>query len=275
MRRKTSTVIALGILIAILTWPPLGQTGAAGAGALTVQAAQAGSASSGLLSGETDISGEGSLQLDLTYTEDGAEKKMEGGSVEIYLAAGVFVNDADCRYDVSSGRFSSVLGGAEIENMDSAELGRRNASLSAALEKACGNIRPDAEAPVKEGSVSFSNLKAGLYFVRQKEKSEGDRSVVPFLISVPDAKGSMNVAAKPKQGIVGETHGVTPETGGGGSSGGSNGGGVINSGGKLPQTGQLWWPVPVLALCGIALTLGGETVRKKASSKDQPGSMKS
>ena len=37
----------------------------------------------------------------------------------------------------------------------------------------------------------------------------------------------------------------------GGSTGGSSGGG------KLPQTGMLWWPVPLLAIAGMALFLAG------------------
>ena len=35
------------------------------------------------------------------------------------------------------------------------------------------------------------------------------------------------------------------------SQGGSSGGG------KLPQTGMLWWPVPLLAVAGVALFLAG------------------
>lgn len=32
---------------------------------------------------------------------------------------------------------------------------------------------------------------------------------------------------------------------------------------KLPQTGQLWWPVPVLALAGLVLVAIGLRLRKK------------
>ncbi len=41
----------------------------------------------------------------------------------------------------------------------------------------------------------------------------------------------------------------------GGSTGGSTGG--SSGGGKLPQTGMLWWPVPLLAVAGVALFLAG------------------
>ena len=34
-------------------------------------------------------------------------------------------------------------------------------------------------------------------------------------------------------------------------------------GGKLPQTGQLWWPVPVLLLAGLVLVIVGLLRRKE------------
>ena len=41
-------------------------------------------------------------------------------------------------------------------------------------------------------------------------------------------------------------------------------GGSGSSGGKLPQTGQVWWPVPVLTLAGIALLMAGWIRRKES-----------
>ena len=32
---------------------------------------------------------------------------------------------------------------------------------------------------------------------------------------------------------------------------------------KLPQTGQLWWPVPLLASAGLLLTAAGVVIRRK------------
>lgn len=49
---------------------------------------------------------------------------------------------------------------------------------------------------------------------------------------------------------------------GGGSYGGGNGGGYSNSG-KLPQTGQLWWPVIPLSIGGVLLVGAGLVIRSK------------
>jgi hypothetical protein len=37
------------------------------------------------------------------------------------------------------------------------------------------------------------------------------------------------------------------------------------SGGRLPQSGQLLWPIPVLAIVGIGFIVLGFSLRKKAS----------
>lgn len=50
----------------------------------------------------------------------------------------------------------------------------------------------------------------------------------------------------------------------GGSGEGDNGDGDGGSGGKLPQTGMLWWPVAVLAAAGLGLVLAGVIRRRQA-----------
>lgn len=65
---------------------------------------------------------------------------------------------------------------------------------------------------------------------------------------------------------TGTTTSTTVKGGGGSSSGGgsASGGGAGGSTVKLPQTGQLWWPIPILCLCGIAfITVGGELLRRE------------
>lgn len=43
------------------------------------------------------------------------------------------------------------------------------------------------------------------------------------------------------------------------------------TGPKLPQTGQLWWPVPVLAFAGVVLFAGGYLLVKSVRDQDQGG----
>ena len=44
---------------------------------------------------------------------------------------------------------------------------------------------------------------------------------------------------------------------------GQTGNTTASSGGKLPQTGQLWWPVPVLAGAGLVLVVVGFRLHSK------------
>ena len=90
-----------------------------------------------------------------------------------------------------------------------------------------------------QGSAVFSELKLGLYLIVQTTPASGRAVVKPFLVSVPARDGEQllyDVDASPKVSAPGAPT-VTPTP--------------APSGDKLPQTGQLWWPVPVLAVLGL------------------------
>ena len=56
----------------------------------------------------------------------------------------------------------------------------------------------------------------------------------------------------------------TAEETGGSGDGGNNPG---NTGQKLPQTGQLWWPIPLLMLAGVMCLLAGKVLRRSGDEK--------
>ena len=60
-------------------------------------------------------------------------------------------------------------------------------------------------------------------------------------------------------------------SGTGSGDGGDNGGGNNSGGGNppLPQTGQLWWPVPVLGAAGLVLIAMGVRVLTKKDGSDE------
>lgn len=231
----------------------------------------------------------GTLTLRLTYLKNGNAVKMEGGSVAIYFVAAMGGTDSGKTFDVSSGKCSSSPTAAAIAAMDSSELTKRNAELSAALEKECAGVEADAVQTIADGKVAFSGLKEGLYFLRQDETSDGNIAITPFLITIPDAAGSMDVTASPKGGpgkqevvTVTPTATNTPNHKGKTTPGkpksnntgrtstrvpGSNPSSpAVSSETRLPQTGQLWWPVPLLAAAGLVLlVLAGAGRRKEVA----------
>ena len=143
-----------------------------------------------------------------------------------------------------------------------------NAAIATALEKEAGSVEVDATAMISEGDVSFTDLTPGLYLVMQETLSEGNRKINPFLISIPDAAGSYAVSAAPKNGFEIPTPSptttpkpsVTPSTPSTPKSPSSPSSGSKST---LPQTGQLWWPVPVLCGSGLALIIGGFRLKRK------------
>lgn len=102
--------------------------------------------------------------------------------------------------------------------------------------------------PIRDGKACFTGLTAGLYLVWQdpEDASEGYDAIAPFLISVPkwqNGNYEMDVVADPKVPFIPETLPPPPPP--------------PPPPPELPQTGQLNWPVPVMALSGAVLLILG------------------
>ena len=105
--------------------------------------------------------------------------------------------------------------------------------------------------PIADGRVRFSDLEAGLYLVwqRTEDASEGYYAISPFLISVPkwqDGTYTMQVDAMPKVPLVNRPPEEPPEEPP-----------TPPPPPELPKTGQLNWPIPVMATIGTVLLIIG------------------
>lgn len=163
---------------------------------------------------------------------------------------------------------------------------------------------PGVEAVIaQDGTASFEALPLGLYLISQGEMTEGFLPLSAFLVSVPyeqDGVWMYSVEAIPK--TLPEMHemetangsGGYPDHGGGdnkpgggsmedgsevdqgSSSTGEDGGGTGENGSgtgedgseKLPQTGQLNWPVPVLTMVGLVLFITGWVLCYRKGGQD-------
>ena len=98
------------------------------------------------------------------------------------------------------------------------------------------------KAEVKDGKAQFADIPLGLYLVYQDTAASGYSKLSSFLVTLPyNGQNHISVASKPE--LERNPTPMTPSTPSGGN--------------KLPQTGQLTWPVPVMAVSGMALfTLG-------------------
>lgn len=101
---------------------------------------------------------------------------------------------------------------------------------------------------IKEGTATFSNLDPGLYLISQKTASTGYYPLNSFLVSIPYWDGTqyqydVDATVKTELGEKAPKPTEKPDS--------------TSSSGKLPQTGQLIWPIPILTLAGMFLfTLG-------------------
>ena len=102
---------------------------------------------------------------------------------------------------------------------------------------------------VTNGKATFRGLGVGLYLIIQNKAAEGYSKMNPFLVSVPymeDGQYRYHVTAAVKSELEREPETTPPTT---------------KPPQKLPQTGQLNWPVPVLAAAGMAMLLLGTWLR--------------
>ena len=195
-----------------------------------------------------DESQDGHCSITITMTYKG--KAVPGGTLALYKVGDVQEDDGNYSFVPVKAIQSDI---SEFGNIESSDLPGKLAKL----EK---KLTPVTAKPVtidKNGTVTFSNLAFGLYLVVQKIAASGYGKTSPFLVSVPylyKGEYKYNVTSQPKTDLEREVKPTTPPSSGGG-------------GGKLPQTGQLWWPVPVLVCMGLGCIAVGLIRRREAGDE--------
>lgn len=131
------------------------------------------------------------------------------------------------------------------------------AAMAARLAEAVANNQhePDAVAVTNaQGVVRFANLPVGLYLVVGDPLRVGGASIVPapFMVCLPDLSDADEWVYDVQASVK---HQIIPDASSDESTGSNQSGQSGKD--KLPQTGQLWWPVPVLLFAGIAFIAFG------------------
>ena len=181
----------------------------------------------------------GSLTLWMAF--DG--RPLDSGSLTLYKVGELSVTDGDAGFIP----IRELADGPAWTDLDDPGLARNLAAL------AKNRNLPAIREEILMGWVTFAPLEPGLYVVTQQpsQATEGFDAIHPFLISLPRwENGSYlyDVTAAPKVPLVPEetsppppTEPTTPPP----------------DPPDLPQTGQLNWPVPVLAVLGMSFFLLG------------------
>lgn len=243
-----------------------------------------------------DLSRTGSIKVSLYDSE--TSEAVGGGTLTLYRVAKVQKDNANLSFVYTNG-FEDC--GVELGDLSEGELAGRLAEKIAATAESTTVEISDL------GVAEFGDLEVGLYLVVQTTAAENYNVINPFLVSVPiQENGSYvyDVDALPKVGTAAKKTPEPPDTpdtpdkpdeenpntpaapGPDNPDGwvlGANGekiylnpeapspdnpnGHVMGAHG-LPQTGQLNWPIPVLAVIGVVLVAAGIKL-KKGTRKDE------
>lgn len=199
-----------------------------------------------------DTSRTGSISASMT--DDG--KPVSGGSLTIYRVAEVKAVPGGYGFELVEPYTESGISLEDISSADTAdalaEFTRRN--------RIEGTTQPIG----RDGTVTFKNLPLGLYLVMQHEAAPGYFAMNPFLVSLPgneDGEYIYDVNATPKLELDKAPKPPTEPTKPTETE-------PTPDDDKLPQTGLVNWPVPVMAVGGIFLILLGVHLCAPAKKKN-------
>ena len=181
-----------------------------------------------------DYNRRGSIDITMKYKD----KVVPGGTLTLYRVADVATDDGNYFFTYTAD-FSDCS--IPVTELSSSEIGAALAKI--AKDRRLNGVAQDLD---KEGHTKFSDLEIGLYLLVQNKAAAGYNQVSPFLVSVPGNDNGhyiYDVNASPKVEL--EPAPTTPTTP------------SKPSGGKLPQTGQVNWPVPILGTVGLILIAAG------------------
>ena len=184
-----------------------------------------------------DPSRRGSIQVVMHW----GDTMVGGGTLMLYRVGAVREDDGNYSI-VPTGDFAG--GGEAVEKIQAPELAEELKAY-AMSKHLIGQQKTIAE----DGQVIFDDLVLGLYLLVQYQAAPGYSEASPFLVSVPRMENGeyrYDVNASPKVELTPEptepSEPTTPPT---------------EPDPSLPQTGQLNWPIPILATAGLVLFATG------------------
>lgn len=193
--------------------------------------------------------------VSMAMKDPDTEKTVPGGSLTLYQVAEVQTDDGNYFFTFVN-QFKEC--GLSLDNVQSQKLA--SALADYAEQKNMDGVTKLID---KDGRISFTNLKLGLYLVIQNEAAEGYYAVEPFLVTVPmreEGEWIYHVNAMPKLELKKAPDSPEPSNPPEPTSPPQT---IppIPPRGKLPQTGQLNWPIPVMTVMGLMLFAFGWSLR--------------
>jgi len=195
-----------------------------------------------------DLTMRGSIQI----TMRSGDTYVPGGNLTLYKVGDIYEDNGNYSFVLTD---SFAGSGETLDDIQSAQLADDLARYAERNSITGTNKEIDQNA-----NIAFTDLDLGLYLLVQEQAAEGYNKVSPFLVSVPMQENGAyvyDVDASPKVELEKVTEPDTPDT----PPDTPDTPPPTNPGGKLPQTGQLNWPIPVLVACGLGLFIIGWWMR--------------
>ena len=187
-----------------------------------------------------DINKKGNVSISFRYNSE----VVSGGTLTIFKVADISDSDGSLHFILSEDFTESGIDPNKLSDSGLAP----SLSVFASDRRINGKTLDISD----KGNVTFNELDTGLYLFTQPTPANGYNPITPFLISVPmnsDGEYLYHIDASPKVQIskvyIEPTMPYVEKP----------------KEGKLPQTGQLNWPVPILTIVGLALLIVGWILR--------------
>lgn len=198
----------------------------------------------------------GSVIVDMHSTDTG--EALSGGTLILYKVAVFRQSNGSDSLEVLEEFKGSGIHPDDLKEKDSVKM-----ELASKLENYVQDrsLSGSAAALNDNGQAEWKTLELGIYLVVNTVPIKGYEPVNSFLVTVPElfdgnyvydiqaspkAEPALGEEGHPDSGISDTTE-KTPEA--------ACGYAVIDN--KLPQTGQLWWPVPMLVIGGFVFIISG------------------
>lgn len=185
--------------------------------------------------------------------KDQKGEAVPGGEITLYQVAKAEDEDGDQNWVLTNGFENAGVALGDLQSSTLAdELKEKLPASAAGTAKTVG----------ADGKVSFTELPVGVYLFIETKTAANYSTVKPFVVSVPlkengtflyDVDASPKVGQAQKETPSTETPPTEPTT--------------PPTTPKLPQTGQLVWPIPVLAALGLLFFSLGWYLRQEAERK--------
>lgn len=195
-----------------------------------------------------DLTKKGSISISM----HSGDTKVGGGTLTLFRVGAVSENNGDYSF-VPTGDFVDC--GKSFADVSSSDLA---SSLAEYAEK--NSISGNTQTIDDDGNITFADLELGLYLLVQEEAAEDYNEANPFLVTVPRLQDGVyiyDVEASPKVELTPSGPITPPDQDDEDNPGGS----------RLPQTGQLNWPIPVLSIAGLGLFALGWKLRSDDKSE--------